>query len=220
MRTRPQPKAGASRSTFLPKGKTIAAVVGIAVAGLISGILVAQVASPSDTPPPVAAPTGSASAAPTSGAVDVTATQAIPAPDKALFPPNVPYATLIAGGSSETNGRVVQLPSLSVQIVDTRCDVTKIVEWSRPGGGKYCVVSVVLSVKNSQPVTISAYNQLIYGVPARKGAAGGYQGTFLLDQNKAPAETLTVEPGKQVNALLVFDVQDGFTASQLVPQER
>ena len=198
----------------------------LAICGLAAGVFAASLlGSPASEPDPAATAgvsdttDGTPAPAP-STTVSVTATRAIPAPDRDRFPPGVPSASLAKGGSTGVTGQVAQLATSTVTVNDTRCDITKVVEWSRPGGGIYCVISVTFAAKGTTPVTVTAVNQLIYGVPARVGAPNGYQGTFFLNQDKTPTPDLTVAPGQPVNALIVFDVRTGFTGTQLVPQER
>lgn len=184
------------------------ALVGLSVLGLGVGVAAASMASGPPDPPPAAA----------QAAAQVAATRAIAAPDKALLPPGVPSAPLAKGASLASDATVVRLDRLVVTVVDSRCDVEVIVAWSRPGGQAYCVVSVTYATTGKDPVLVTAVNQLVYGMPAYRGAPGGYQGTFLLDEAKIPAAALTIQPGKTTNVLIAFDVQRGFVASQFVPQ--
>lgn len=198
-------------STFSRRFLRIIIIVGVSIVGLITGMFFTFAVLPSrqqvQTPEEIAA---------TSVTFGKTLTETVTAPPRRELADGVPYVPLSIAG---TGTRKVELPDLTVQADGVLCDITETLGLYRSGGGTYCVIPLLLTVQGKNTVTISAINQLVYGVPPRVGSPDGYRSTFFIDENNERVETITVDPGKARNVRLITDVHTGFLANQLLPQE-
>jgi len=201
-------------SSFL--GKTVIVIL-LIVAGLGVGLGTAffatssQSSSSDDSPP-------TTEASPTIDP-NIQITDPVPAPPFTEIPVEYPQIVLSSGSSVSEKEKRALLPTVSFIAEQTKCDITKLLEWTRPGGGVYCAVPLRIAARTNEEVNISAQNQLIYGVPAQTDAPEGYRGTFFLENEQAK-RVLLVKPGEARDVFLVFDINKGFVGTKLVPQAR
>jgi hypothetical protein len=150
---------------------------------------------------------------------NITKTEPTAAPSYSEIPQEYPQIVLSSGSSSSSKDKRALLPNISFVAEQTKCDITKLLEWTRPGGGNYCAVPMRIAARTSEEVNITAQNQLIYGLPYKSDAPEGYRGTFFLEDEQAK-RVIVVKPGEARDVFLVFDVDKGFVGTTLVPQAR
>ena len=204
----PRPTRGKRR------GWRLVVIICLSLLGLFSGFVVAVLAS--GTGRPTERPTPSPSQ---TVAGSVTVTDAVSAPSKRTLPLGLTFVRVNADGSVSKADHGSQFQNMSVAVTDSVCNVTKIDKVNQVRHGTYCVVSVSYSARGVIPLTLTAPNQMIYGIPARIGASDGYRGTIFIDEANAPVNAIVIVPGKQRNVRLAVNIQDGFSINQLLPQE-
>ncbi len=195
---------------FFRRFMRVILITAVCIVGLIAGMVLAFTLSPSGDN---RSPEEIAAADPTFGKTMTTITTA---PPKREIPDGVTFVSLSIAG---TGTKRAELHDLVIQADGVTCDITEILGLYRPEGGVYCAVPLLLTVQNETSVTVSALNQILYGVPPRLGSPDGYRSTFFINEDNERVDTITIDPGKARNVRLIADVHEGFLANQLLPQE-